>query len=78
MTYDGLELTYEVANLNAKSVRDDLECLNGYVALPALYLPYMRAVQAGAIGEDVLRPAAFRSKLAHAGTDLLLDILHHQ
>src|SRR5579863_8717873 len=62
---NGLELPYQVADLNTKSVRDDLERLNGYVALPALYFPNMRAIQTGAIGEDILRPPAFRSKLAH-------------
>jgi hypothetical protein len=49
-----LELADEVVNLDSQCIGNDFQSLNGYVALPALNFPDMRAVEAGAIGEDVL------------------------
>jgi len=31
-------------NLNSQCIRDDFQSLNGYVALPMLYFPHMRAI----------------------------------
>ena len=69
-----LKVPDEVRDLYAQGIRDGLKRLDGHVALPAFDLSNVRTVQAGPIGEHVLRPFPFQTQRPHIRTDLLLNV----
>jgi hypothetical protein len=68
----------KIPNLHAEGIRNNLKGLNRHVAFTAFDLADMRAVETGAIAENVLRPAPRETKGADGRADLLLNILHSQ
>jgi hypothetical protein len=71
-----LETFHQVNNFDGQRVRNDLERLNGDVALAPLYFPDMGAIQPRPIRKHILRPPVLESKRPHLRPDLLLDVLH--
>ena len=49
---------YKIGNFDAQGVSDDLQCLNCDIAFAALNFSHVCSIQPGAIGENVLGPAA--------------------
>ncbi len=69
---------YQIHDAHTEGIGDDLQRLNRDVALAALDLAHVRPVQAGFIGEHVLRPALFQAQPPHRRPDRFLDILHQK
>jgi hypothetical protein len=70
------QLSDEVVNPYAKRIGHNLQSLDGHVALPALDLPDMGAIEAGTVGEYILRPTAFLAVPPDRCADFFLNILH--
>lgn len=74
----GLESSDQIDNPNAQCVGQGLERLERDIALPALDFSDMRPVQAGLVGEQILRPAVFLAQRTDLRPDLFLDGLHQK
>jgi hypothetical protein len=68
----------QILDPNVQRVRKYFECLKGDVALAALDLANVSAVQTGAIREDVLGPPVLFAQRTHLRPDFLLDGLHQK
>ena len=73
-----LQTPEKVGHRYAQRVGEGLQRLNRDVRFTTLDLPNMCPVQAGTIGEDVLRPAPLFAERPDASAELLLNILHAQ
>ena len=71
-----LKAMHQIGDFDSQCVSDDLKRLNCHVALAALNLPNVRAIQSRSVGENVLRPTVLEPQRPHCLPDLLLNILH--
>ena len=68
----------QIDNPHAQPIGEDLERLKRDVALAALDLSDMRAVQSGPVGEHILRPSLFLPQRPNVRPDFFLDGLHQE
>ena len=66
----------EVSDTHSKGVRNNFQGLDCHILFAALNFTNMRTVQAGTVGENVLRPALLHSQCPYRRADFFLNLLH--
>ena len=76
--WESLQPADQIHYPHVQRVGQDLERLEGDVALAAFDFADVRTVQTGLVREHVLRPALPHTQRTHVRPDLLLDGLHQK